>query len=1103
MLAAVNVTLNPGQFRWWARWVAVALFLVVFAPWSAGGGPFNTLVVVNTNSPDSVELGETYAAAHGIPAHHVCRLGLATNLISITSNEFRSLLLDPIRARIAAENLADQIDFLVLCQDFPTRVRNVEGVGAALFYGFKNAPAYNEGGIGCNLPNDVSNAYFRAERAFRSAAGWNSTNGFIAFHLIGSDLDTAKAVAARGAAAQASFPAAAIYLYMLGSQYRSVRERLYSNAQFSFTALPGLPVPCVLGPHYTHLSGKTNVVGYQDGYGYIETFERTNNVWLPGAFADHLTSCAGMVPDPCFGQSTVLDWLDIGATASYGTVAEPCNYLEKFPDPLMAFYYARGFTVGEAYAMSVAAPYQGLFAGDPLAAPFAAPPATTVSAPLPGQIVTGTVPVQVSAGAHSNGVPAAALDLYLDGRFLAHLAALGPTPGNVLSVVVGDRTHSAAVAPGATLFDAVAALAAAVNADSNHIVSATATGDRLELIYQQFDHAGDHASVSAAVAQGDGVDLTLGVGLAATHLVPSVYPARKRLWISETTGGGGANANDTLTCIVTLTNGVAVTNVLVASQGEKITNLLERLLVAINTHPTLMATNGVRYDRLAFGAGNLGNDGTLFARTPGPDGAGIQIDFAIAPVSTNSGLTTNANFSGFCQDSPNDLRSRAAMLFHVRPASGRLEASLPFDTAALPDGRHVFDFIARDGSAVAAQSRLTLPFFVGNSSPQLVLLGTDGAALANDEPPDLERGTDFGRVAAGQARTNVFALRNDGPVALTVTNWTTNGTGADAFRISGIPATIEAGGVSNFAVVFAPADGMAYSAALRFDSDALVPQTNLLIAGTGFYALTVASEHGTVNPPAGITTNFLGDVLTNSVSAPAPAGGTQLVCNGWALTGHDPASGTGTDFTMTVTNHAELTWLWGTNYWLAATAAAHGSIDVSNSWQAAGATTQIAATADAYYHFTEWTGTVSATDNPLGLLMDAPQAVHAHFAENLAAQATPEWWLADHGWTNDFDAAALADAEPDGYPTWQEFVADTDPNDADSFPRVAAIAAAGAGAFVAWPASTGRTYQIHFAEDLVAGPWFTQQLELGTGEWTDTNPPPATGRYYRIAPQLP
>ena len=56
------------------------LALLLASPVSllAGGGPFNTLVVVNTNSADSVELGTYYAAAHGIPAHQICPVGIAT-----------------------------------------------------------------------------------------------------------------------------------------------------------------------------------------------------------------------------------------------------------------------------------------------------------------------------------------------------------------------------------------------------------------------------------------------------------------------------------------------------------------------------------------------------------------------------------------------------------------------------------------------------------------------------------------------------------------------------------------------------------------------------------------------------------------------------------------------------------------------------------------------------------------------------------------------------------------------------------------------------------------------------------------------------------------
>lgn len=1071
----------------------------------AGGGPFSTLVVVNTNSADSVELGDYYAAAHGIPDHHICRVGIATNQASVTATQFRTWLRDPIYDHLAAEELDGRIDFVVLCGDFPTRVEDDEGVAACLFYGYHNAPSY-WAYPGCNLPGTTSNAYFRAERAFRSADDWNATNGFVAFQLVASNLPAAKLVADRGSAAQASFPASSFYLHMIGDRGRSVREQRYAHTQFSFSALPGMPAECVLSPLYSNMSGKTNVIGYQDGYGNIPSNVRTNNLWMAGAYADHLTSYGGRISNFTNGttQSTVLDWMGIGATASYGTVDEPCAYPEKFPDPLLAFFYARGFSIGETYAMAVAAPYQGLFAGDPLAAPFAAPPALSVTSQVPFQIVTGTVPVLVSSAARSNGVPAAALDLYVDGRFQTNLATLGPAPGNRLSVAIAGRTNSATVATNDSLFDAVAALADAVNADSNQTVSASALGDRLELIYESFDHDGDNAPVSATVAQGDGTALTLGVGWAATNLVPSIYPARKQVWlVTHTTAG--ANLNDRLVCVITLTNGTVVSNDFVAAQGEKVTNLLERLYGAINTNVTLMATNGVRYDRLAQGVANVGNDGTLFARTPGPDGWGIQIDYAVHAVSNTTGLMTNFNFSSFMDDNPDDIRPRASVLFHVRPTNGLLAATASVDTTALGDGIHTLDFVARDGSAVAAESRLSLPLVVCNASPQLSLLGTNGAAVADGEAPASAKGTDFGRILWGQPATNTFALHNNGSATLAITNWTTNGAGAAAFQIAGVPASIAAGGSSNFTVVFAPATAGVYQASLAFGSDALVPQTNLLFAGThGLYRLEIATVHGTANPPAGTTTNVHGTVFSNSIAVPAPANGTQFFCTGWTLAGHDPATGATTNFTLTVTNDAVLVWTWTTNYWLDTAAAAHGAVDVADAWQPAGATTQIAASADAYYHFTTWTGAASSTTNPLDLLMDSPKAIQANFTENLATNGVPEWWLAQFGWTNGFDAAATNDAEPDGFFTWQEYIADTDPTNPAAYPQMTFIETWQTNPpILTWPFSTGRIYQIHYCDDLVIGTWTTQQLSLGIGEWTDTNPPPTTNRYYRIAPALP
>ena len=72
------------------------------------------------------------------------------------------------------------------------------------------------------------------------------------------------------------------------------------------------------------------------------------------------------------GQSTVLDWIASGATASHGTVSEPCNHLQKFPHPQwLLLHYLQGSSAIEAYWKSVLWPQQSLFVGEPLAAPFA------------------------------------------------------------------------------------------------------------------------------------------------------------------------------------------------------------------------------------------------------------------------------------------------------------------------------------------------------------------------------------------------------------------------------------------------------------------------------------------------------------------------------------------------------------------------------------------------------------------------------------------------------------------------------------------------------------------------------------------------------------
>ena len=117
------------------------------------------------------------------------------------------------------------------------------------------------------------------------------------------------------------------------------------------------------------------VLLYQTGLAHVAGLDAVE--WLPGALADHLTSHGGQLDrqGETGAQMTALAWLESGATASFGTVSEPCNHLQKFPHPQrLLMSYLQGVTALEAYWHSVAWPAQGLMVGEPLAAPFARRP---------------------------------------------------------------------------------------------------------------------------------------------------------------------------------------------------------------------------------------------------------------------------------------------------------------------------------------------------------------------------------------------------------------------------------------------------------------------------------------------------------------------------------------------------------------------------------------------------------------------------------------------------------------------------------------------------------------------------------------------------------
>lgn len=478
-----------------------------------GGGPLNTLVVVNGASRDSRALGAYYAERHGLPASHLCSVKVDPRAPAISLRDFERDIRAPILAHIANNQLDGQIHFLVLCMDIPSRVENDNGITAALFYGYKakapHAPL-------CNIASNSVNQYYAQETAYTSTAGWNQTNAPIAFLLTAADLDTAKQVVDRAVASAAAFPAGAFCLFGSGDSARNIRHPAYPVVARHFDLFgqgDRLAVNAGGSPRPAR-----PVLGYLTGLAYLPT-NLAGAVFAPGAIAEHLTSCAGMIPDPCLNQSSVWDWMRLGATASYGTVTEPCAFKEKFPDPMLFFWYARGFTAGEALAMSVRNPYQGIWVGDPLAAPFAAPPSVRLTSPAPHAELDGETLLQISVAAHERGAPPVFLDLYVDGRHHAPVARPFAPVGNDLFAQVGPHRFTYTVAPGEDLFAAAAGLAWAINSKGGGQITASARSDRVEVsVRSPLDADGQPLPFSVGSEQGFAKALYIGGTAGADRL---------------------------------------------------------------------------------------------------------------------------------------------------------------------------------------------------------------------------------------------------------------------------------------------------------------------------------------------------------------------------------------------------------------------------------------------------------------------------------------------------------------------------------------------------------------------------------------------------------
>ena len=391
----MRIVRYSGTMRWGYRlgmWLLVAR-----SAWALG--PHELLVLVNTNSMESVRVAEAFADARGVPQANLVPLGLPVDgdltPHTLSPREFTDLIWTPATQAVAARGIGDHILAWVYSTAFPTTistepplslqgitfVRNVLPKGEQVRKGQYLSVLYTGPSPGRALQRlsetfDVSARNLDDRMPLPSMMlGYTGARG-------NSEAEVMACIQ-RGVEADGTAPDGKVWIVTSSDVRSKAREWQWPGAEAALAALDVATVRTTVFPE-----GARGVLGVTMG---ARSVNPESLSFRPGAMAEHFTSFAGAFGVPT--QTKLSAWLRAGATSSSGTVAEPYALWPKFPSASFFVHYARGCSMIESYFQSIASPLQILLVGEPLASPWK-PAATLDLGDLGARPLSGTVAIE-------------------------------------------------------------------------------------------------------------------------------------------------------------------------------------------------------------------------------------------------------------------------------------------------------------------------------------------------------------------------------------------------------------------------------------------------------------------------------------------------------------------------------------------------------------------------------------------------------------------------------------------------------------------------------------------------------------------------------------
>jgi len=792
----------------------------------AGGSGLNVVVVVNQNSSNSLELANYFCEKRQVPPQNVLRVNWTGGNVNWAESDLETVILNPLLAMLSSRGLTNQIDYVSVCMDLPYQVINNNGINSTtsdLFYGFKPdlpaSPMYNP--ASCNLPYASSNSYVGSEGIFRATPPTSpNSNSWLVTMITGSNLPMAKMLVDQGVAGDRLFPTQTVYLAKSDDPFRNARYVSFDNSIFE-TRLRGNY--SMQRTNINWVAGLGLMLGAETGY---QNYGVYSAAFVPGSMADNLTSYGGIISGT--DHLNILALVNIGAAGVYGTVVEPCGYLEKFPSPQNYFYQARGFSIAECYYQSVTNPYQGLLVAEPLSAPFAQPGSGAWSNLPTNALLSGTTNLSLQFNASDAQHPLQQVDLFLDGTFVRTLTNIPPAQNNVLNVILNGVTTSYIVPAAATIKSVVSNLNVRLNQSSNTNltrIAASAHGDRIELQSVDSTKSGSQVSITVNALPGVGTQTTF-INASGSTFLDSVASGIGGYTITNLPQVG-----DYLQLIAVKTNGqTVVTSVTNTASGTTLSQFAKALFNAVNTNISLTSADGLAVEDILmhedyapygyYSPDDHSGEFNIRARGGGWAASQIQVqvtgssDFTVMPAGTNHLV-----------DNISDLYPRAHI--YVTAGATNIPLTFAFNTATQANGYHDLTAVVYEGSHVRTQQRVTQAVRIQNGA-----LAATFTTLVGDANTAVEATLQFAVAANTNNVTNIVLYSTGGALATNLNQ------SSATFSIAGPSLGL---GLHPFYAVVSASDGQKYRTETKWIR---------LVGADAPFSISISAQPPTISWPA-------------------------------------------------------------------------------------------------------------------------------------------------------------------------------------------------------------------------------------------------------------